>query len=87
MLGKKSASMYVCVIEMKVRRGLMRRAVKNSVDKEFSGSLVKERESILATLEVLVDRELTNRLLALSKIIDDDVAVGRLLTTSDVFGT
>jgi len=44
------------------------------------------RESILATLEILADRELTGRLLALSKTIDDDVAAGRLLTTKDVFG-
>jgi hypothetical protein len=56
------------------------------VDKEFLDSLVKERESILATLEILADRDLADRLLALSKTIDDDVAAGRLLTTADVFG-
>jgi hypothetical protein len=50
------------------------------------GPLVNERESILATLEILADRELTDRLLTLSKSIDDDVAAGRLLTTTDVFG-
>ncbi len=47
---------------------------------------MNERESILATLEILADRELTDRLLTLSKTIDDDVEVGQLLTTADVFG-
>jgi hypothetical protein len=63
-----------------------RQASKYLVDKEFLDSLVKERESILATLEILADRELADRLLALSKSIDKDVAAGRLLTTADVFG-
>jgi hypothetical protein len=56
------------------------------VDKEFLDTLVKERESILATLEILADRQLTDRLLNLSKQVDDDVAAGRLLTTAEVFG-
>jgi len=63
-----------------------RQAPKYLVEKDFLDSLLKERESILATLEILADRELTDRLLALSKRIDDDVAAGRLLTTADVFG-
>ena len=63
-----------------------RQASKYLVDKEFLDSLVKERESILATLEILSDRELTDRLLTLSKTVDDDVAAGRLLATADVFG-
>jgi hypothetical protein len=63
-----------------------RQAPKYLVDKEFLDSLMKERESILATLEILADRELTDRLLALSKRIDDDVASGRLLKMADVFG-
>jgi hypothetical protein len=46
---------------------------------------MKERASILATVEILADRELTDRLLTLSKTIDDDVAADRLLTTEDVF--
>jgi len=62
-----------------------RQASKYLVDKEFFDSLVEERESILATLEILADRQLTDRLLALSKTINDDVAGGRLLTTADVF--
>jgi len=45
-----------------------------------------ERESILATLEILADRELTDRLLKLSKTMGDDVRAGRLLKTADVFG-
>ena len=63
-----------------------RQPPKYLVDKDFLDSLVKERESILATLEILADRELTDRLLSLSKTIDDDVAAGRLLKTADVFG-
>jgi hypothetical protein len=63
-----------------------RQPAKYLVDKEFLDTLVKERESILATLEILADRELTDRLLKLSKTIDEDVAAGRLLTTADVFG-
>lgn len=62
-----------------------RQSSKYLVDKEFLDSLVRERESILATLEILADRELTDRLLTLSKTIDNDVAAGRLLTTADVF--
>jgi len=63
-----------------------RQPSKYLVDKEFLDSLVKERESILATLEILADRDLTDRLLSLSRSIDNDVAAGRLLTTADVFG-
>jgi hypothetical protein len=63
-----------------------RQPPKYLVDKDFLDSLVNERESILGTLEILVDRELTDRLLTLSKTIDEDVAAGRLLTTADVFG-
>jgi prevent-host-death family protein len=63
-----------------------RQPAKYLVDKEFLDSLVKERESILATLEILSDRDLTDRLLRLSKTIDDDVAAGRLLRAADVFG-
>ena len=63
-----------------------RQRPKYLVDKEFLDSLVNERESILATLEILADRELTDRLLELSKTIDRDVRAGRLLKTADVFG-
>jgi hypothetical protein len=63
-----------------------RQGAKYLVDKEFLDTLVRERDSIVATLEILSDRGLTDRLLSLSKTIDADVAAGRLLTTSDVFG-
>jgi len=63
-----------------------RQPPKYLVDKALLDSLVDERESILATLEILSDRKLTDRLLKLSQTIDDDVAAGRLLTTADVFG-
>jgi hypothetical protein len=63
-----------------------RQSSKYLVDKEFLDSLVKERDSILATLEILADGSLTERLLKLSKTIDKDVAAGRLLDTAQVFG-
>lgn len=63
-----------------------RQPAKYLVDKQFLDSLLEERESIAATLEILADRDLTDRLLSLSKTIDEDVAAGRLLTTADVFG-
>jgi hypothetical protein len=63
-----------------------RQSAKYLVDKEFLDDLVKERESILATLVILADGSLTERLLKLSKTIDKDVAAGRLLNTAEVFG-
>jgi hypothetical protein len=63
-----------------------RQPAKYLVDKVFLDSLVQERESILATLEVLADRQLTDRLLHLAETLDEDVAAGRLLKTADVFG-
>ncbi|MFZ0981086.1 MAG: type II toxin-antitoxin system prevent-host-death family antitoxin [Candidatus Acidiferrales bacterium] len=77
---KKARANHVVLVENR------RQPSKYLVDKEFLDSLVNEREAILATLEILADRELTDRLLALSKTIDQDVAAGRLLTTADVFG-
>ena len=63
-----------------------RQSAKYLVDKEFLDALMNERDSILATLEILADRNLTDRLLNLSKTIDSHFAAGRLLTTADVFG-
>ena len=63
-----------------------RQSAKYLVDKEFLDSLLRERESVLATLEILADRELMDRLLKLSLTLDDDVAADRLLTTREVFG-
>ena len=77
---KKATANRVVLVENR------RQAPKYLVDKDFLDSLLNERESVLATLEILADRELTDRLLALSKTIDDDVAAGHLLTTTDVFG-
>jgi K+-sensing histidine kinase KdpD len=77
---KKARANRVVLVENR------RQAPKYLVDKEFLDSLVRERDSILATLEILADRALTDRLLALSKTVAKDVAAGRLLTTADVFG-
>lgn len=63
-----------------------RQAAKYLVDKEFLDSLLNERESIAATLEILADRALAHRLLNLSKTVDADLASGRLLSMADVFG-
>jgi hypothetical protein len=52
----------------------------------MSKALAKQCASILATLEILTDCELTDRLLNLDETIDNDVDCGRLLTTADVFG-
>ena len=62
-----------------------RQSPKYLVDKAFLDSLVQEREAIIATLEILSDRVLTDRLLNLSKTVDEDMAAGRLLTTAEVF--
>src|SRR6202045_2490587 len=63
-----------------------RQEPKYLVDKEWLDTLMRERESILATLEVLADRELTSRLLKLAETIDGDVRAGRLHTMEEVFG-
>jgi PHD/YefM family antitoxin component YafN of YafNO toxin-antitoxin module len=63
-----------------------RQESKYLVDKEWLDSVMRERESILATLEVLADRELTNRLLKLAESLDEDVSAGRLHTMEEVFG-
>jgi hypothetical protein len=62
-----------------------RQRSKYLVDKEFLDGLLDERDSFLATLEILADRELTERLLKLSESIDEDVRAGGLLKTADVF--
>lgn len=59
---------------------------KYIVDKEWLDSVMRERESLLATLEILADRELTNRLLRLAGTLDQDVRGGRLHTMEEVFG-
>jgi hypothetical protein len=59
---------------------------KYLVDKEWLDTLMRERESILATLEILADRELTDRLLKLAGTLDKDVRAGRLYGMEEVFG-
>jgi hypothetical protein len=63
-----------------------RQESKYLVDKEWLDSVIRERESIIATLQVLADRELTNRLLKLAETVDEDVRAGRLHTMEEVFG-
>ncbi|HET9402650.1 MAG TPA: hypothetical protein VFO34_17015 [Candidatus Acidoferrales bacterium] len=63
-----------------------RQSSKYLVDKQFLDSILAERDSIMATLEILSDRNLTERLVSLSKTIDADVAAGRLLSMADVLG-
>src|SRR5882762_9763443 len=53
-----------------------RQESKYLVDKEWLDTLMRERESFLATLEVLADRQLTERLLTLAETIDGDVRAG-----------
>jgi flagellar biosynthesis regulator FlbT len=60
-----------------------RQVAKYVVDQEFLDRLVAERESILATLEILADRELTNRLVELKK---RGVSKAKLYTMDEVFG-
>lgn len=62
-----------------------RQKEKYVVDKEWLDTLIRERESVVATLEILADRELTERLLSLAKTIDRDVQCNRLLTMEEVF--
>jgi PHD/YefM family antitoxin component YafN of YafNO toxin-antitoxin module len=63
-----------------------RQEPKYLVDKEWLDALMSERESVLATLEILADRQLTSRLRKLAKRIDADVRAGRLHTMEEVFG-
>jgi division protein CdvB (Snf7/Vps24/ESCRT-III family) len=60
-----------------------RQIPKYVVDQAFLDRLVEERESILATLEVLADRDLTNRLLELKKT---GLSNSKLYTLDEVFG-
>lgn len=63
-----------------------RQSSKYLVDKQFLDSLLAERDSVMATLEILSDRDLTERLVRSAKTIDADVAAGQLLSMADVFG-
>src|ERR1700688_3618955 len=63
-----------------------RQESKYLVDKEWLDSVMRERQSILATLEILADRDLTSRLLKLAETIDGEVSAGRMHTMEEVFG-
>jgi hypothetical protein len=63
-----------------------RQDAKYLVDRAWLDALISERESILATLEILADRELTDRLVKLAESIDEDVRAGRLHSMEEVFG-
>jgi len=63
-----------------------RQESKYLVDKDWLDTVMRERESILATLQILADRELTARLLKLAETVDEDVRAGRLHTIEEVFG-
>jgi PHD/YefM family antitoxin component YafN of YafNO toxin-antitoxin module len=60
-----------------------RQVAKYVVDRKYLDRLVEERESILATLEILADRELTNRLVELKK---SGLSKGKLYTMDEVLG-
>jgi len=62
-----------------------RQASKYLMDKEWFDRIIREHESVLATLEVLANPELSERLLRLGKTIDDDVRAGRLHSMEEVF--
>ncbi len=59
---------------------------KYLVDKVWLDKVLRERADIMATIEVLADRSLTDRLLNVAKTIDQDVKAGRLHTMEEVFG-
>ncbi len=62
-----------------------RQQAKYLVDKKWLDQLVQERESLLATLEILADKKLTARLMSLAKTIDDDIDKDRLHSMDKVF--
>lgn len=63
-----------------------RRDPKYIVDKVWFDDLMKDCKSTIATLEILADYKLTERLVRLSATIDADLRAGRLYTLDEVFG-
>jgi len=59
---------------------------KYIVDKEWFANLMRDVKSAMATLEILADRNLTERLLRLSTTIEEDLRSGTLHTMEEVFG-
>src|ERR1039458_4429239 len=62
-----------------------RQEPKYLVDKEWLDALMSERESVIATLEILADRHLTTCLRKLAKWIDGDIQAGKLHSMEEVF--
>ena len=61
---------------------------KYLMDKEWFDGFIREYKSLVATLEILADPELTQRLLKLGKTVDSDVRAGRRFhSMKEVFGT
>jgi len=63
-----------------------RQEPKYIVDKKWFDNFMRDVKSTMATLEILADRNLTERLLDLSAAIDEDLRAGRLHTMEEVFG-
>lgn len=59
---------------------------KYLMDKAWFDGLIREYESLVATLEILTNPELTQRLLRLGKTVNGDVRAGRLHSMKEVFG-
>lgn len=63
-----------------------RQSDKYVVDREWLDEVMRTQESMLATLEILADHELTERLLKTAATIEGDLRKGRLKTMAEVFG-
>lgn len=63
-----------------------RQEPKYLVDKAWLDQILRERASVMATLEILADRKLTDRLVRLARTIDEDIRAKRLYTMEEVFG-
>lgn len=59
---------------------------KYLVDKKWLDKLLRSLKTYMATIEVLTDRQLTERLLRTAETIDRDIEAGRLHTMDEVFG-
>jgi len=66
----------------------LRQRPKYLVDKEFLDGLLRERDRILATLEILAEPELASRLVKLGQTVDRQLRTGRITlhTLDEVFG-
>ena len=71
---KKAKGGHVVLVENR------RQDPKYIVDKEWFDNLMRDVKSAMATLEILADRSLTERLLSLATTIDEGLRTGRLHT-------